>query len=134
MLVLLVEYIFLTAFYGLYFNHQLHITITISSSSWWPSVSSFHILPLHLSFWLLGTTNQLLIFTTKFSPLPGLEPGTSPVPSRYATNWAILAWIKTRNLKDLVSVWKSAFKSFAIVTMQSFVFLTKDIHRSTDRC
>ena len=28
----------------------------------------------------------LLIFTKKFSPLPGFEPGTSPVPSRYATN------------------------------------------------
>ena len=34
MLVLLVDYIFLTTFYGLYFNHQLHITITISSSSY----------------------------------------------------------------------------------------------------
>ena len=38
-------------------------------------------------------TIQLLIFTEKFSPLLGFEPGTSPVPSRYATNWAILAWI-----------------------------------------
>ena len=36
---------------------------------------------------------QLLIFIEKFSPLPGFEPGTSPVPSRYATNWAILAWM-----------------------------------------
>ena len=33
MLVLLVEYIFLTTFYSLYFNHQLHITTTIFSSS-----------------------------------------------------------------------------------------------------
>ena len=31
-------------------------------------------------------TIQLLIFTEKFSPLPGFEPGTSPVPSQYATN------------------------------------------------
>ena len=31
-------------------------------------------------------TIQLLIFTEKLSPLPGFEPGTSPVPSRYATN------------------------------------------------
>ena len=38
-------------------------------------------------------TIQLPIFTEKFSPLTGFEPGTSPVPSRYATNWAILAWI-----------------------------------------
>ena len=33
-LVPLVDYIFLTTFYGLYFNHQLHITIAISSSSY----------------------------------------------------------------------------------------------------
>ena len=33
------------------------------------------------------------IFIEKFSPLPGSEPGTSPVLSRYATNWAILAWM-----------------------------------------
>ena len=39
-------------------------------------------------------TIQLLIFTEKFSPLPGFEPGTSLVPSQYATNWAILAWIQ----------------------------------------
>ena len=38
--------------------------------------------------------NQLLIFLQKFSPLPGFELGTSPVPSRYATSWAILAWIQ----------------------------------------
>ena len=38
-------------------------------------------------------TIQLLIFTEKFSSLPGFEPGTSLVSSRYATNWAILAWI-----------------------------------------
>ena len=31
MSVLLVEYIFLTTFYGLYFNHQLHYTISSSS-------------------------------------------------------------------------------------------------------
>ena len=36
-------------------------------------------------------TIQLLIFTGKFSPLSGFEPGTSPVPSRNATNWAI--WV-----------------------------------------
>ena len=38
---------------------------------------------------------QLLIFIEKFLPLLGFKPRTSPlpVPSRYATNWAILAWI-----------------------------------------
>ena len=61
MLVLLVEFIFLTTFYGLYFNHKLHVT--------------------------------LIILIEKFSPLPGFERRTSTVPSRYATNWAILAWI-----------------------------------------
>ena len=48
--------------------------------------AAFHI---HIQIW----TNQLLIFTEKFSFLPGFEPRTSSVPSRYATNWAILAWI-----------------------------------------
>ena len=38
--------------------------------------------------------NQLLNFIEKFSPLSGFVPRASPVPSRYATNWAILAWIK----------------------------------------
>ena len=60
MLVLLVEYIFLTTFYGLYFNHQLHISLSnffkFLHVSWWPSVGSFHVLHLHLSFWLVGTT------------------------------------------------------------------------------
>ena len=36
---------------------------------------------------------HLLIFTEKFLPLPVFEPVTSLVPSRFATNWAFLAWI-----------------------------------------
>ena len=39
------------------------------------------------------TIFKLLIFNEKFSPLPWFEPGNSPVPSRYTTNWAILAWM-----------------------------------------
>ena len=35
----------------------------------------------------------IFIFIEKFLPLPGFEPGTYPVPRRYATNWAILARI-----------------------------------------
>ena len=42
--------------------------------------------------------DSILSFIEKLSTLPGFEPGTSPVPSRYATNWAILAWIITKNL------------------------------------
>ena len=38
-----------------------------------------------------GWVIQLLNFTEKFSPLPGFKPLTSPVPSWYVTNWAILA-------------------------------------------
>ena len=57
MLALLVEYIFLTTFYGLYFNHQFtHYIIQflqVLTCSWWPSVGSFHVLHLHLSFWLM---------------------------------------------------------------------------------
>ena len=52
----------------------------------------------HIESWLYAVFkfefNQLLIFIEKFSPLPVFEPGTSPVPSRYATNWAILVWIR----------------------------------------
>ena len=56
-------------------------------------------------------TNQLLIFTEKFLSLPGFEPGTSPEPNRYATNWAILAWIEKVNifffflLQKLLNCW-----------------------------
>ena len=116
MLVLLVEYIFLTTFYGLYFNHQFYFTITILqvlTCSLWPSVSSFHVLPLHLSFsdlWVVPSLFlfNLVIFIEKFSPLPGFEPGTSPVPSRNATNWAILARInkKTWFLTSLLRIHK----------------------------
>ena len=41
---------------------------------------------------------QLLIFTEKFSPLPGFEPGTLPVSSLYVTNWAILSWMTCQSL------------------------------------
>ena len=105
-----------------YINHQLHITLynffKFLHVWWWTSLVSFHVLHLHLSFKLVGTTKmyslqtlllslnpifyavaiqigiiQLLIFIEKFSPLLGFEPSTYPVPSQYATNWAILAWI-----------------------------------------
>ena len=44
------------------------------------------------------TKIQLLIFIEKFLPLLGFEPVTFPVPSQYATNWAILAWIPLKLL------------------------------------
>ena len=56
--------------------------------------SRFYAVPFKFKF------NQLLIFIEKFSPLPGFEPGISPVPSRYATNWAILALIITGNVTN----------------------------------
>ena len=120
MLVLLVEYIFLTTFNGLYFNHQLHITITISSSSY-----MFHgdllwaafILELYIRIQI--RINQLLIFTEKFSPLPGFEPRTSPVPSRYATNWAILAWINMHPY--FTSFWKMKNRILTIFVYKEIV-------------
>ena len=117
MLALLVEYIFLTTFYGLNFNHQfLHIALNnffkflqilvelcgqfslrvpfqgvslIHGLPWSTNCvePSFYAAPLKFKFY------KLLIFIEKFSPLPGFGPGTYTVPSRYATNWAILAWI-----------------------------------------
>ena len=41
---------------------------------------------LELNIHIQIQTIQILIFTEKYSPLPGFEPGTSPVPSQYATN------------------------------------------------
>ena len=60
MLALLVEVIYLATFYGLYFNHQFFLHITLYNFS--------------------------IIFIEHFPPLPGFEAGTSPVPSQYATN------------------------------------------------
>ena len=60
------------------FQSSLHILQTLQSFACWTSVGSFHL---------------LLIFIEKFLHLPGFEPETSPLPSRYATSWAILAWI-----------------------------------------
>ena len=40
-----------------------------------------------------NSNNSVTYFHWKVLPLPGFEPGTLLVPSRYATNWAILAWI-----------------------------------------
>ena len=85
------ESISLTTFYGLY--------ITNYRSSWYIHLlwaasicqSAKYILELYIR--IQFRTIQLLIFTEKFSPLPEFEPRTSPVPSWYATNWAILAWI-----------------------------------------
>ena len=48
-------------------------------------------------------------FTEKFSPLPGFEPGTLPVPSRYATNRAILAWIIKANITPFSTLEKFKF-------------------------
>ena len=53
-----------------------------------------------IQIWII----QLLFFIEKFSPLPGFEPGTSSVPSLYATNWAILAWIQQFILTKLLFV------------------------------
>ena len=41
--------------------------------------------------------SSYLISLKKLTPLPGFEPGTSQVPIRYATNWAILAWVLLLN-------------------------------------
>ena len=59
---------------------------------------------------------QLLIFIQKLLHLPGFEPGTSLVPIRYATNWAILAWILCNKLSGTLNVspwqWPPTFTAF----------------------
>ena len=72
--------------------HVLHQHLSISTIC--QSAEYILELNIHIQIW----TIQLLIFTEKFSPLVGFEPRTSPLPSRYATNWAILAWITWYNL------------------------------------
>ena len=76
MLALLVEYIFLTTFYGLYFNHQFtHYNYTFFKFLHVPGDllwAAFYIALFKFEF------NQLLISIEKFSPLPGFEPGMSP--------------------------------------------------------
>ena len=49
--------------------------------------------------------NLLLIFTEKFSPLP--------VPSRYANDWAILAWMRSNSLIII-------FLVFQVITASEF--------------
>ena len=57
----------------------------------------FYTVPFKIKF------NQLLISIEKLSPLQGFEPRTSLVTSRYATNWAILAWILDTTLNLTLS-------------------------------
>ena len=58
----------------------------------------------------------MLIFIEKLSPLPGFEPGTCPVLSRYATNWALLAWI-AQFIDDFLFEVALTFKSKAIYSV-----------------
>ena len=99
---------FLTTFNDLYFGHHFTHFTNYNLFTCWTSVVRFHVLHLHLSFWVVGLhsiyqsmplppsqhglVNQLLIFIEKFSPMRGFEPQTSQVPSRCTTNWAIQAW------------------------------------------
>ena len=85
MLVLLLEYIFLTTFYGLYFptfnktgKQQVPNVGTEPGPGWWCSR-------------MLGTGN-LPNFFGKYL-VPGKWHSGTQTSSRYATNWAILAWI-----------------------------------------
>ena len=107
MMVLSVEYIFLTTFYASYFNRQLHITLKISSSSY------IHVIYENGPAWLhrvlvqydsRHSTQSLFKFIYTYfhdkRPLPGFKPGTTKVnqsPRRCATNWVIQAWIKEKD-------------------------------------
>ena len=81
---------FLTTFFGLYFSHR-YTHITHYKSCWTFCVGSYSCTALWTLLLLRYIhikirIDQLLIFTEKFLPLPGFEPGTSPVRSRNATN------------------------------------------------
>ena len=89
---------FLLSFYGLYFTHQLHITLN----------NYLQVLTCFLVTFCgqLSCTASTVVFLTcgHYLPLQGFELGTSPVPSWYATNWAILAWICLNNIQFVSSL------------------------------
>ena len=98
------EYIFLTTFYDLYFNHQIHITLNsffkFLHVSWWPSVSSFHVLHLHLSFWLVGTTKLYSLQTLLLAFV---------LVYKNMKQWAVVCQDLEHNVRDLSTelVWYS---------------------------
>ena len=53
------------------YHNRYFLILQVLTCSWWSSVSSFHVLPLHLSFWLVGTTFIEKIWTRN---LPGTKP------------------------------------------------------------
>ena len=107
------ENIFFDPLLWFIFQLSFYTYYKLQSFTCWTSVGSYICIQIQ--------TIQLLIFTEKFWPSPGFEPGTSQVPSRYATNWAILAWIYSSNLsttkggrkmaKTLLIDWHPALKS-----------------------
>ena len=70
---------------------------------------------------------MLIVSLKKFSPLPGFEPGTSLVQSRYATNWAILAWMHY-HLSWLTVFDFRSFRSF----LSNFWWLAEFVVNSTN--
>ena len=68
---------------------------------------------------------QLLNFIEKFLPMQGFEPGTSPVPSWYATNWAILAWIIWKSgSRNPTYIWKRLRQNPLVsVTMENLLYV-----------
>ena len=96
MLALLVEYIFLATFYG-HINHKfLHITLHYKKNFISSICQRANCDTLSYVISLFIHDNNRL--------LPGFEPQTNHliwVPSRCATNWAILAWIHYIAFSDL---------------------------------
>ena len=76
---------------------------------------------IHLELYILIQIriNQLLIFTEKLLPLPGFETETSSVPNRYATNWAILAWITTKIVLQAHTGWINIGSSLKLSRLAS---------------
>ena len=83
------------------------VTMRTHISSWYrPSVGRFSCTAstpvcIGIIYSYSNLNNPVTYFHWKFSPLPEIEPRTSPVPNWYATNWAILAWICGRK----VTIW-----------------------------
>ena len=110
------------------------------ASFWPPSVVYISVINTQTFQVTFLHVNQLLFSLKNSCPCRDFEPGTSPVPSRYGTNWSILAWmlyISTRlwvlrtpntgrnSIKNSTSIWVLSTQTlnFVKILLQISCFL-----------
>ena len=129
MLALRVEYIFLTTFYGLYFNDQLHYTISSSSYMFhgnllWAAfmycmykalqpdpIKGSHTLPM-LGSWSSATRIIAIYYSLSAIPCPDLNSGP-PRPQSEHNKWrSRLLGYEGSFMNSQVCVFENVFKGF----------------------